>query len=192
MNGTDDDPLPFAGEWPDGLSDRLFDAVYDELKRVARSQLRRLRPGQLMDTTSLVHETYFKFERQTDLEVRSRDHFLAVAARAMHQVLVDYARRTHRLKRAGGGADLQLDETLSLRGIDVDRVLDVDRAVRRLAEHSSRQAFIVQCRFFAGLTEEEVAAVLGVSSRTVRNEWARAKAWLALAMRAPEPPPEAT
>ena len=169
----------------DGALDRLFDQVYPELKRIARGQRRRLRPGQTLDTTALVHETYFKFARHSNLELEDRAHFYAVAAKAMRQVLVDHARRATRQKRGGGQAPVELAEGLAPDPTDLERILAVDQALSKLERYSERQALVVQYRFFVGLGEEEVAELLGVTSRTIRNEWTRARAWLHEAMRAP-------
>jgi RNA polymerase sigma factor (TIGR02999 family) len=171
--------------------DRLFDQVYPELKNIARGQLRKLRPGQTLNTTALVHETYFKFADQTQLELSDRGHFYAVAARAMRQVLVDHARRSSRKKRGDGVKPVQLNEDIAptAEAIDFERVLQVDQALSKLERYSSRQAQIVHFRYFVGLKEEEIAELLSVTTRTVRNDWTRAKAWLLEAMRAPDLPP---
>ncbi len=177
-----------AGE--DGALDRLFDQVYPELKAIARGQLRRLRPGQTLDTTALVHETYFKFTGQTQVTLNDKSHFFAVAARAMRQVLVDYARRNSRQKRGEGQKAIELNEEIAVsvkehRGLDLEQILQVDQALAKLERYSERQALVVHYRFYVGLTEDQIADLLGVTSRTVRNEWTRAKAWLFEAMRAP-------
>ena len=167
-----------------GAWDRLFDLLYDDLKKVARAQLRRLRPGQTLNTTGLVHEAYLKCVDQTRVELNDRGHFYAVAARAMRQILVDYARRLSRGKRGGGVPPLELDEErLRDHRDDAEQILAVDDALNKLAKHSSRQAKIVEYRYFIGLTEEEIGDLLSVTSRTVRNEWTRARAWLHEAMR---------
>jgi RNA polymerase sigma factor (TIGR02999 family) len=166
--------------------DPLFEVVYDDLKRVARAQLRRLRPGQTLDTTSLVHEAYFKFSSSSVASRpawQSRAHFYAVAARAMRQILVDYARRAGRLKRGAGAPRLELDEQRVAGPADLEQLVEIDQALGKLAAHSERLAQVVEYRVFAALTNEEIAELLGVTERTVRNDWARAKAWLGEAMR---------
>jgi len=169
-----------AGAW-----DRLFDALYHDLKRVAHNQLRRLRPGQTLDTTGLVHEVYLKCVDQSRLEVNDRPHFYAVSARAMRQILVDYARRVSRAKRGGGVKPLELDEALVRHHDDFEQILAVDDALEKLAKYSERQARVVEYRYFVGLTDAEIGELLSVTARTVRNEWMRAKAWLSEAMRSP-------
>ena len=167
-----------------GAWDRLFDRLYVELKSVAQAQLRRLRPGRTLDTTGLVHEAYLKFVDQSRLSFNDRGHFYAVAARAMRQILVDYARRLNRAKRGGGAQPLELEEALVPHRHDFEQVLEIDEALDKLAAHSDRQARVVELRYFVGLTENEIAQLLSVTSRTVRNDWTRAKAWLQEAMRA--------
>lgn len=171
-----------AGET--GAVDRLFELVYQDLRRIARGQLRRLRPGQTLDTTGLVHEVYLKLIDQSRVELNDRNHFYAVASRAMRQILVDAARRVARVKRGAGAVHVELDEG-SLRSLgDAEQVLVVDEALAKLAVHSERLARVVEYRFFGGLTFEEIAELHSVTSRTVRNDWARARAWLAAAMSA--------
>ena len=166
-----------------GAWDRLFTQLYGELKKVAQGQLRRLRPGGTLDTTGLVHETYLKFVDQSRVGLNDRGHFYAVAARAMRQILVDHARRLGRAKRGAGVEDLELDEAHAQRLDDLEQILAVDQALTRLAAHSERQARIVEYQYFVGLTQKEIAELLGITSRTVRNDWTRARAWLQEAMR---------
>jgi RNA polymerase sigma factor (TIGR02999 family) len=158
--------------------DRLFAAVYDELRRVAHHALLRERPGHTLGTTGLVHETYFKLVDQSRVEWHDRAHFFGVAARAMRQILVDYARRRGTLKRGGRVEVLALDEGLVAAEERADAFLAVNEALSRLAEHDAGMAQVVECRFFAGLTEEETAEATGTSLRTVQRQWRRAKAWL--------------
>ena len=167
-----------AGAW-----EQLFGSLYRELKRVARLQLLRLRPAQSLDTTGLVHETYIKCVDQSRLDLNDKSHFYAVAARAMRQILVDHVRRTGTAKRGGGVKPLALDEKLVAHRRDFEQILAVDDALEKLRRHSERQALVVEYRFFVGLTEQEIAELLSVTPRTVRNEWARARAWLLEAMR---------
>ncbi|HVS61972.1 MAG TPA: ECF-type sigma factor [Thermoanaerobaculia bacterium] len=166
-----------AGE--DGAFDRLFDLVYQELKRVARAQLRRLRPAGALDTTELVHEAYLKFVDQSRVRLEDRSHFYAVCARAMRQILVDHARRLGRAKRGAGAQHLELDEAKIPSALDWEEILAIDEALTRLAAYGPRLARTVEYRFFVGLSPEEIAELHGVTSRTVRNDWTRAKAWLA-------------
>ncbi len=174
----------------EGAFDHLFSRLYPELKAIARGQRRRLGPGRSLDTTALVHETYLKFVDQARVDLNDRQHFYAVAARAMRQVLVDHARYASRLKRGGGEAPATLEDDFAevaewARKVGFEKVLQVNQALEKLEQYSERQAQIVQYRYFVGLTEEEIAELLSVTSRTVRNEWTRAKVWLREAMQAP-------
>lgn len=159
--------------------DQLLPLVYDELRRVARGQLRRERPGHTLFPTALVHEAYLKLADQGEgVDWQGRAHFLAIASRAMRQILVDYARRKSAGKRGGDwerttlthrqlGVEVRLEDLLSLDAA-LDRLDRVDPRLRQVVEH----------RFFAGMTEEEVAEVLEVSARTVQRDWTKARAWL--------------
>lgn len=174
---------------PDAL-DALIEVLYPELRRIARAQLRRLRPGQTLDTTSLVHEAYVKMIGASDFADRS--HFLAASARAMRHILVNAARRKLADKHGGGRSPDSLD------GKDVPdenahylEVLTVGQAIERLRDLDERLCQVVECRFYAGMTEEETAEALEVSDRTVRRDWLRARAWLRLEL-GNGPPLEAT
>lgn len=157
--------------------ERLVPLVYQDLRRVARRQLRRGQPMALLETTSLVHEVWLKLVEGLDVDWQDRRHFLAVCARAMRQVIVDHARRMGAAKRGGGAAAVELDEE-HLPADDVAHLLTVDHALTRLAQRNPRLAQVVECRFFAGLSEDETAEALGISLRTAQREWLRARAWL--------------
>jgi RNA polymerase sigma factor (TIGR02999 family) len=162
---------PEAGS---GSTPELFAAVYGELKRLAHGQLAR-GPRGTLSTTALVHEAYLKLRGST---VRDREHFFALAARAMRQVLVDYARERGAAKRGGELARVSLDgEALAIETL-IDEVLAVDVALGRLEALDERLARLVEWRYFAGMTEPEIAAVLGVTDRTVRRDWQKARAFL--------------
>lgn len=158
--------------------DRLFASLYDELRVVAHRQLRDRRPGQTLDTTALIHETYLRLVDQTRAEWADRAHFFAYASRAMRTILVDYARRQRRTKRGGGQPSFSLDD----RDLPVEEqnefLVALDDALTGLASVSERLARTVECRFFGGMSEEETAEALQVSDRTVRRDWLKAKAWL--------------
>lgn len=166
------------GEGHTGAFERLVPAVYHDLRRLARGQLRRLRSGQTLDTTALVHEAYLKLVDQSRTTWRNRGHFFAVSAMAMRQILVDHARRKHRLKRGGPNDDLPLDDVPAPRAVDQQTVLELDLALTKLAQIDERLVRVVECRYFAGLTEQETAEALGVSLRTAQREWLKARAWL--------------
>jgi RNA polymerase sigma factor (TIGR02999 family) len=173
-----------AGQ-PDALG-RLVPLLYDDLRRVARSQLRRLRIGETLDTTGLVHEAYLRLVDQSRATWEDRGHFLAVSAVAMRQILIDYARERTRQKRGGDRVHEPLDEGMAAAvAADAERLLDIDRALQRLAETTPRLARVVECRFFGGLTEQETAEALGLSLRTAQREWLKARAWLRQALDRP-------
>jgi RNA polymerase sigma factor (TIGR02999 family) len=165
--------------------DRLVPLVYDDLRRIARGHLRRWRPGETLDTTGLVHEAYLKLVDQSRADWRDRTHFLAVCARAMRHVVVDYARRRAAAKRGGGAHAEELDEGRVAAAAQSEGMLALDLALTRLAEKSERLARVIECRFFAGLSEEETAEALGVSLRTAQREWLRARKWLREELRGP-------
>jgi RNA polymerase sigma factor (TIGR02999 family) len=154
--------------------DRVLPRVYDELRALARSQLRR-QPGSTLQATALVHEAYVKLGRSDAIKAVSRSHFLAIAAAAMRQVLIDHARAAHAQKRGGGLAAVTLSEYAAAPEMRTDELLALDEALDTL---EPRQRLVVECRFFAGMEEREVAEALGISERTVRREWVRARAWL--------------
>lgn len=158
--------------------DQLVPMLYDDLRKVARAQLRRGRPGATLDTTVLVHELYLKMADQQRLDARDRGHFLAISAHAMRQVIADYARRRTAAKRGGDSDPVPLDEAPEIADREARWLLDVDQALERLAGRDERMAKVVECRFFAGFSEEETAAALETSVRTVQRDWMRARAWL--------------
>jgi RNA polymerase sigma factor (TIGR02999 family) len=158
--------------------DRLFRSVYDELRRLAHFGLRDERTGHTLSTTGLVHEAYFKLVDQKRVEWRDRAHFFGAASRAMRQILVEYARRRGAVKRGGRVRITALEEGSVPAEERADALLAVDEALTRLGEHDSNLGRVVECRFFAGLTEEETAEATGTSLRTVQRQWRRAKAWL--------------
>lgn len=161
-----------------GAMDRLFPLVYEELRRIARRALRRERTGHTLATTGLVHEAYLRLVDQTRLEYRDRAHFFGIAARAMRQILVDYARRHRAAKRGGAQRVVTLDEGALALEDRAETLLALDEALTDLESVDARLGQIVQCRFFGGLTEEETAEVVGVTARTVRRDWLKAKGWL--------------
>lgn len=155
----------------------LLPRVYAELKRLALSQLRSERPGHTLQATALVHEAYMRLANQQE-GWNGRAHFYALAAKVMRRILTDYARQRNAGKRGGGKIKLSLDEHLGVPVEQCPMLTDLDEALERLEEISPRQAKIIELRFFGGLTEDEVAEVIGVSSRTVKRQWESARAWL--------------
>jgi RNA polymerase sigma factor (TIGR02999 family) len=166
-----------------GAMDRLMPLVYDQLRRMAHRQLGREPTGHTLTTTALVHEAWLKLVDQTRAQLQDRAHFFAIAALAMRRILIDYARR-YRAARRGGGADRHPGTRVSLDDVDLpvperaDALLALDDALNRLAQIDARLAQVVECRFFAGLSEVETATALAVSQRTVARNWALAKGWL--------------
>jgi RNA polymerase sigma factor (TIGR02999 family) len=165
-----------------GALDRLIPFVYDELRAVARRQLRRRRPGLTLDTSGLVHETYLKLVDQSQVAWKDRAHFLAAAAVAMRHILVDQARRRTAQKRGGEDIRVTLDEAELGSDEKAVEILALDQALTALAGLSERLGKLVELRFFGGLTEEETAEALGTSERTVRRDWRKARAYLFLAL----------
>lgn len=160
-----------------GAMERLLPLVYDDLRRIAHRQLGGERDGHTVGTTALVHEAYLRLvDRHADWEDRAQ--FFGVAAQAMRRVLVDYARQHRAAKRNGALQQVPLDDALLVVEERADLLLGLDEALVRLSGLDQRQARVVECRFFGGLTEEETAEVLGVTARTVRRDWIKAKGWL--------------
>lgn len=156
----------------------LLPIVYEELRRIARSQLRREDTGHTLRTTDLVHEAYLRLVDQTRVTSRGRGYFFAAASRAMRQVLVDHARKRSAGKRGKGERALSIDEVEIAVDDYAEELLDLDRALDALQELSARQVRVVECRFFGGLSVDETATALGVSPRTVNSDWVVARAWL--------------
>ncbi|MEZ5318553.1 MAG: sigma-70 family RNA polymerase sigma factor [Vicinamibacterales bacterium] len=184
-------------EWQSGdrgALDRVIDLVYAELRQLAARQLaREWRQGRLQ-TTVVVHEAYLRLVGQRNVDWQDRGHFFAIAAQMMRRILVDHARREGRQRRGGRQVHVGLDEAASVvepQAIDAVDTLALDRALTRLEQLDPDQGRLVELRFFGGLTIEETAAALGVSTGTVKREWALAKGWLhrELAGDAGEPEP---
>lgn len=152
--------------------------VYEELRRIARRQLRGERTDHTLTTTALVHESYLKLADQTQAVFNDRAHFLAIAAQAMRRILIDYARE-HRAERHGGKLRrVELVDAVGTAVENAETLLAVHEALTRLERLDVRQSRIVECRFFGGMTEQDIATALGVTERTVRRDWTKAKAWL--------------
>jgi RNA polymerase sigma factor (TIGR02999 family) len=161
-----------------GALDELLAAAYPELRRIAAAHLRREREGHTLQPTALVHEAYVRLVDQRDVEWQNRAHFLGIAAQAMRRILVDHARRRQAGKRAGGLTRVTLDDAwMSPKERDVELVA-LDDALSTLAARDVELSRLVELRFFGGLTIEETAEVLGVSTATVERDWAVARAWL--------------
>lgn len=159
-------------------ADRLFAIVYDELHACAEDHFRRQPEGHTLQPTALVHEAFLKLVDQTHAGWTSRAHFLAVAARAMRQTLIDHSRRRAALKRGGDLCRVTLDEAVTPIVEFDPELLDLEECLQRLAALDPRQSHIVELRFFGGMTVEEVAHVLGLSKATIESDWRMARAWL--------------
>lgn len=168
-----------AGAGDSTAAAAVFPLVYDQLRLLAHRQLRREAAGHSLDTTALVHEAYLKLVDQRGAKVADRGHFLAIASTAMRRILVDHARRHGAAKRGAGARRVPLDSVNGLATEErAELLVALDAALLRLASLDARQAQVVECRFFGGLTEEETAEALGISTRTVKRDWAKARSWL--------------
>lgn len=160
----------------------LLPLVYDELKGLAAAYLRKERVGHTLQPTALVHEAYLRLVDQKGVDIQNRKHFLAVAARAMRQILIDYARRYRAAKRGGDRLRITLDEALAPdKKPDVD-LIALDDALTELEKMDERKSRVVELRFFGGMTNEEAAHVLDVSPKTSEADWYMARAWLRRSM----------
>ena len=167
---------------------RLVPVLYDELRTLARIRLRRERSDHSLQATALVHETYLRLlQGGGERAWNDQEHFMVAAAEAMRRILVDHARRRHRLKRGAGAMTVELGSVDAIYEVDIEEVLGIDDALSRLEAHDARAADVVRLRHFAGLSVEETATALGVSERTVKREWAFARAWLFRALNANAP-----
>jgi RNA polymerase sigma factor (TIGR02999 family) len=158
--------------------DRLMKIVYNDFRDLAHKYAAKLPSSKTLQPTEVVHEAFLKLVDQQDVDWRGKSHFFAVGARAMRHILVDYAKRKSRQKRGGGHRRIPLDEALTVSIGDDEDVLAIDEALERLASINEMRAKIVELRFFAGMTVEEVAEALGASKRNVEGHWTYAKAWL--------------
>jgi RNA polymerase sigma-70 factor, ECF subfamily len=158
--------------------DELIPLVYDELRRLAGYYLRRERHAETLQPTVLVHEAYLRLTKLDRIDWRDSSHFFGIAAGLMRRILIDHARAHLAAKRDGNIVPVQFDETQAVVPMQSEELMALDEALHRLTAMDSRQGKVVELRFFGGLSEEETATVLGVSSRTVKRDWRIAKAWL--------------
>jgi RNA polymerase sigma factor (TIGR02999 family) len=181
MNTSPQDVTGLLVRWRTGdreALDALTPLVYDELRRLAKSYLRRERPDHTLDGTALVHEAYMRLVDQRNVEWRNRNHFFALAAELIRRILVDHARARIAAKRGGANVKLSLDEALAPADEKDLNILALDDALVALAKADSQQSRIVELRYFAGLTIEETADVMEISPATVKRDWTTAKAFL--------------
>lgn len=161
------------------VAGQLVPLIYDELRRIAGAQMRRERAGHTLQATALVHEAYMRLAGEQDIQWQNRAQFFAIAARVMRQVLLDYARQRHAEKRGGEGSQkVEIDAELLAGPNRIGDIVAMDEVLNRLSELDQVQGRIVELRFFAGLSVEETAEVMGISDSTVKREWRSAKAWL--------------
>ena len=181
METSTDEVTRLLQDWGGGdqqALERLMPLIYSELRQLAHRCLYRERPGHTLQTTALVHEAYLKLIDQRNTRWQNRAHFFAIAAQAMRRILVDSARRHTALKRGGPAENVSLDEAEDV-SVEPDPILlPLDEALSRLAAIDRQQGRIVELRFFGGLTIEETAEVMRLSTDTVKREWAMARAWL--------------
>jgi RNA polymerase sigma factor (TIGR02999 family) len=158
-----------------GAFDALVPLVYQELRVIARQHLRRREGTMTLDTTALVHDAYLRLVDRTRYDWEDRGHFLAVFSTVMRNLVVDYARARSTAKRGGDRVRVTLDESAATVETHADQILAVDEALDRLRRMDERLVRVVECRYFAGLTEPETAAALAISERTVRRDWTKAR-----------------
>lgn len=162
--------------------DALFDASYRDLRMLARARLRHGSRDQTLDTTALVHESYLRFVEAGRLDVQDRARFLAYAGRAMRSIIIDFVRQRRASRRGGDAVRVPLTTGVDAQAEGEDQILRVHEALDELAARDERMAKVVEMRYFAGMTEEEIAEALGVTERTVRRDWEKARLLLAQAL----------
>ena len=181
MDQTSHEVTRLLQDWSEGdagAAERLMPLVYEELRRLARSYLRRERPDHTLQPTALVNEAFLKLVDQSRVSWQDRHHFFGIAAQMMRRVLVDHARAQKAEKRGGAQGKVSLEEANVPTGERAAELVELDEALQRLAEVFPRKGRVVELRFFGGLSVEETARVLGVSDKTVMREWQSAKLWL--------------
>lgn len=166
-----------AGDGDPRAMDEVFASVYPRLRQIARSRRRSWHGDETLNTTAIIHEAYLKISDSPG-QYRNRAHFFAVAARAMRQVLINYAEKKAAAKRGGGRSDVTLSDSDAIADEAVEDLLSLDEALRRLERMSGRQGQVVECLFFAGFSISETAEALDISPATVKRDWTTARAWL--------------
>jgi RNA polymerase sigma factor (TIGR02999 family) len=170
--------LVAAGDGSERALDEVFEVVYPRLKEIARARRRGWRGSHTMNTTGLIHEAYLKVAGGGTAKFENRGHFYATTARAMRQVLINYAEKQSAKKRGGGAEDVTLYEDDAVTDNAMEEVLALNTALQKLEALDARQAGVVECLFFAGLSIPETAEALGISPATVKRDWTTARAWL--------------
>jgi RNA polymerase sigma-70 factor, ECF subfamily len=178
---------------PGAACDELIALLYDDLRRLASKLLRGERRGHTLSPTDLVHEAYTRLIDQTRVDWRGRTHFFAIAAQAMRRILVDHARRQGRIRRGGEWKRVTFEAGVTDKaseGLEAAEVLALDSALTKLAAIDAREAQVVELRFFVGLSNEEIAEFLGVSTRSVTRDWLHARSWLRRELATTHPSPK--
>ena len=181
MEFTPEDVTQLLAKWGKGdraAFNKLIPVVYRELHKMAKRYMAAQAPGHTLQTTAIVNEAYLKLATGSEKNWANRAHFFAVAAKVMRRILVEYGREHRALKRGGAGARVALDEALLVTEEHLDKALLLDRSLDRLASVDPEHSRLVELRFFGGLSVEETAECLGISQKTVKRDWAVAKAWL--------------
>jgi len=176
-------------EWSQGNDAALTELtplVYEDLRRLAHHYMDTQRPDHTLQTTALVNEAYLRLADQTNPNWQTRAHFFAVAARAMRQILVNYAKSYRSQKRGGGALKIELDETALVSPAESTAIVDLHEALKRLATLDPRKGEVVELKYFGGLNYDEIAEVLKISPVTVRRDWEFAKAWLYAELHVPD------
>jgi RNA polymerase sigma factor (TIGR02999 family) len=187
--GTPREVTRLLAAWSQGdplALEKLTQLVYEELRRLAHRYMAQQRGDHTLQTTALVHEAYLRLAGQGEPHYQNRAHFLAVAARAMRQILVDHARSALRQKRGAGAERVELDEAAWVSAAPTREILDLNEALEKLATLDARKAQVVELRYFGGLKQEEIAEALNVSEVTVRRDWTFSRAWLYAELRKAE------
>jgi RNA polymerase sigma factor (TIGR02999 family) len=173
-------------QWNNGdreALDKLMPLIYEELRKMAKRYMRQQNPGHTLQTTALIHEAYLRMVKQKEKRIENRAHFFGIAAQAMRQILVDYARSRHTAKRGGDARTISLEEAALVTQDRAAELVAFDDALKELETLSKRQSRVVELRYFGGLTVDETATVLEVSPDTVMRDWSMAKTWLHRALR---------
>jgi len=168
-------------EWRDGNQsalDELYPLVYNELHRLARRYMSRERRGHTLQTTALINEAYVRLVDQKNVQWANRSHFFAISAQIMRRILIDHARRHAYAKRGGGAQQVSLEEAATVTPDLGRELIQLDEALKSLAEMDPRRSQVVELRYFGGLNNEEIADVLHISENTVTRDWNMARAWL--------------
>jgi RNA polymerase sigma factor (TIGR02999 family) len=166
------------GEGDESALNQLMTLVYEELRSLAKRYMRRQSPNHTLQTTALVNEAYLRLIDSSQVRWQNRTHFFAISAQLMRRILVDFARAKQNLKRGGKAQRVELDEALEIPTEQGTNLVALDEALETLATLNPRQSRIVELRYFGGMSEEEIAEALKISSRTVRRDWSLARAWL--------------